>query len=112
MITNRTTRNTNPNLISLQLNGGAIAKPKNGDSLSATYSGAETYDSILVDGATETRTEKLVMAWYVSSGNLDLSKVNASESVKYKTDPPASQLLIIGVLRDERGGVDIVQSLL
>ena len=111
LITNRTALNSNPTLTTLHLNGGAIAKPNNGDYLSASYSGAETYDYLRVDGVTESRTEKLVMAWYVSSGNLDIAKANAGESVKYKSDPPATQLLMIGVLRDERGGVTVLESL-
>ncbi len=111
-ITNRTSLNTDPTLSSLKLNGGAIAKPSNGDSLSASYSGAETYDYMRVDGVTETRTEKLVMAWYVSEGELDISKATAAESVKYKSTPPSGNLLVIGVLRDERGGVAVQDDLL
>lgn len=111
LITNRTTLNTNPTLSALLRNGGAISKPNNGDYLSATYSGTETYDYLRIDGVTENRTEKLVMAWYVSSGNLDIAKASAGESVKYNSDPPATQLLMVGVLRDERGGVAVVESL-
>lgn len=111
-ITERTILNSNPALSSLLINGGPIAKPQNGDYLSAVTSGAETYDYLLVDGITESRSEKLTMAWYVSSGTLDTPKANASESIRYKSDPPATQLLIIGVLRDERGGVAVLDSLL
>jgi hypothetical protein len=63
-----------------------------------------------VDGTTETRTKKLVMAWYISSGTLNLSKVNAADTVKYTSDPPSS-LLIVGILRDECGGVSVVHAL-
>jgi hypothetical protein len=110
-LTNRTIKNTNPILSALTLNGGALTMPNNGDVLGATYSGVESYDYLRVDGVTETRTEKLVMAWYISSGTLNLSKVNASETVKYTSDSP-STLMIVGVLRDERGGVAVIQSTL
>ena len=110
LITNRTTLNANPSLTALKLNGGAIGKPKNGDYLNATYSGVETYDYMRADGLTESRTEKLMMAWYVNSGTFDMPKATAAESVQYKTDPPSGQMLIIGILRDERGGVDVVQT--
>lgn len=112
MVTNKTALNTNPTLTSLNLNGGSMAKPKNGDFLSATYSGAETYDYIRSDGVTENRTEKLSIAWYVSAGVFDMPTATAAESVQYKSDPPTGQLLIIGVLRDDRGGVTTLENLL
>jgi hypothetical protein len=111
LVTNRTTLNTNPSLTSLLLNSGAMAKPKNGDYFGINYSGTETYDYMRVDGVVESRTEKLVMAWYVSDGTLNISKANATETVQFKSDPPATPLLIIGVLRDERGGVAVTTSL-
>ena len=112
LITNRTTLNNNPTLSTLLLNGGTIAKPQNGDYLSAVSSGPETYDYLRVDGITEARREKMAMAWYVSSGNLDMPKVTASESIRYKSAPPTTQLLILVVLRDERGGVAVLDSML
>jgi hypothetical protein len=114
LVTNRTTPNlnTNPTLTALQLNSGPISKPNLNDHLNVSFSGVETYDYIRVDGLTETRTEKSVMAWYISDGTINISKANASESIQYQTDPPTGQLLIIGVLRDERGGVDVRENLL
>lgn len=111
-ITNRTVLNTNPILTTINLNGNGLARPANGDMLTAVYSGAESYDYQLVNGLTETRTEKLVMAWYVSDGIIDMPKTNANESIMYKSDPPIGQLLVIGILRDERGGVAVFQSVL
>jgi hypothetical protein len=112
LLTNRTALNSNPTISSFLLNGSAISKPNLNDYLSASVSGAENYNTILADGTIENRNETLTMAWYVSYGELNISKATASESVQYKTSPPASQLLIIGVLRDERGGVAIRESFL
>ncbi len=112
LVTNRTTLNSNPTLSALLLNGSTISKPNLNDYLSASVSGSENYNTILADGSLENRNETLTMAWYVSSGELNISKASASESVQYKTSPPSSQLLIIGVLRDERGGVAVRESLL
>lgn len=111
-ITNRTSLNSNPILNALLLNGAVIGKPRLDDSLNAVFSGVESYDFMMVDESIENRSEKLVMAWYVSSGIFDMPKTNASESVRYKSDPPNSPLLIIGVLRDERGGVSVLDNLL
>jgi hypothetical protein len=112
LVTNRTALNSNPTLSGFLLNGSTLAKPNLNDYLSATVSNAENYNFILVDGTTENRNESLTMAWYVSSGELNTSKVNASESVQYKSSSPSTSLLIIGVLRDERGGVSVKESLL
>lgn len=112
LITNRTTLNSNPTLSGFLLNSSTLGKPNLNDYLSASVSGVENYNFVLVDGSVENRNETLTMAWYVSSGELNISKTNASESVQYKSTPPSSSLLIIGVLRDERGGVTVRESLL
>jgi hypothetical protein len=112
LITSRTSLNSNPALNGLLLNSSTLAKPNLNDYLSATVSGVENYDFVLVDGTVENRNETLTMAWYVSSGELDISKANASESVKYKSNQSSSPLLIVGVLRDERGGVSVLDNLL
>ncbi len=112
LLTNRTVLNSNPTLSGLLLNGSTISRPNLNDYLSASVSGSENYNTILDDGIIENKNETLTMAWYVSSGELNISKATASESVQYKTSPPSTQLLIIGVLRDERGGVAVRESLL
>lgn len=112
LVTNRTDLNTNPTLSALLLNSSTISKPNLNDYLSATASGSENYNTILADGTLENKNEALTMAWYVSSGELNISKASASESVQYKNSTPTTQLLIIGVLRDERGGVAVRESLL
>jgi hypothetical protein len=47
----------------------------------------------------------------MSDGTLNISKANATETVQFKSDPPVTPLLIIGVLRDQRGGVAVTTSL-
>jgi len=112
LVTNRTSLNTNPTLTNLLLNGSTIGKPQLNDYLSATATGSQNYNYVLVDGQIENRNETLSMAWYVSSGELNTAKTSASESVIYKSTPPSSSLLIIGILRDERGGVAVRENLL
>lgn len=112
LVTNRTALNTNPTISALLLNSSTISKPNLNDYLSATTSGSENYNTIIADGTLENRNETLTMAWYVSSGELNISKANANESVQYKNSTPSTPLLIIGVLRDERGGVAVRENLL
>jgi hypothetical protein len=113
-ITNRSSPNlnNNPSITSLNLNGGIINKPNLGDLLSLSFTGIETYELMNVDGVLENRTEKLVTAWFISDGELDNSKTNAEDSIVYKSNPPMAKLLIISVLRDDRGGVDVLESFL
>lgn len=102
----RTIKNANPSISSLNLNGGAFAaKPIKDDAFSVSTDLPETYDVIQVDGASETILESYEVAWYVSSGEVDKPKAKATQSVKYKDDPPSDPLLIMAVLRDERGGL-------
>jgi hypothetical protein len=104
--------NTNPSITTMNLNGAAIgAKPSKDDSLSLTTAAAESFNYQNVDGSSESRTEKLEAAWYVSKGEISMPKARANQSVKYKTNPPSSDLLILSILRDGRGGFDVVREI-
>jgi hypothetical protein len=105
LVSERTIKNTNPQIDSILLNGSAIgAAPLDGDRLSlATVSGAESYDVITADGNLETRTEIFEVAWYTSLGKFDKPKASSDERVKFQGDQPD---FILAVIRDERGGID------
>jgi hypothetical protein len=110
LATTRTTLNQHPSVSGILLNGGAIAgKPSKDDRLKVQVSAPETYTYINVDGSSEVKTENLQTAWYVSEGELDTSKASVSESVKFKSSTPTGTMLIISIVRDERGGVEFRQ---
>jgi hypothetical protein len=100
-------RNKNPAISRLELNGSVLGsnKPKKNDELSAIANAPEAYSVILSDGTTENRTETYRVAWYLSAGTVNKPKARIDVPVEYLDDPPADDLLVIAVVRDERGGV-------
>jgi archaellum component FlaF (FlaF/FlaG flagellin family) len=112
--TNRGVTNTNPSITDLLLNGVTIGatKPNKNDKLKVTTAAPETYNFINVDGSQEVKTEELQVAWYVSYGELNKPKTEAQEDVKYLSNPPGSTMIILSLLRDDRGGFSIRRSVL
>jgi hypothetical protein len=108
--TTRTPLNTNPTGSAILLNGAAFSgNPKEKDKLSMTSSAPESYDYVNVDGSVETKVEKLEVAWFVPEGEFDKPKADLSEEVELTKSPPAASYVLIGILRDDRGGVEVVR---
>jgi hypothetical protein len=82
--------------------------PKN-DILEVTSNLPQTYEYITLDGNTETRTEELAVAWFVTQGEFDKPKSDVNESVKYLGSAPTVPSIVLTVVRDNRGGVEIVR---
>jgi hypothetical protein len=107
IVTERTSLNSNPTGGEVLVNesdfAGAVSK---GDNLEYQANSPETYSFINVDGTTELKEEEYSVAWYLSGGEVDLSKTNSREKTeitKLTEDP----LVIVAVLRDDRGGVEV-----
>jgi hypothetical protein len=104
--TNRASLNTNPTASAINLNGSAITtRPGVGDALSVTTSGAETYDIQNVDGTVESRSESFEAAWFVTAGEINAPQSLASSAVRYKSIQAGVAMVVIVVVRDERGGL-------
>ena len=102
--------NQNPSGSSILLNGSAIATaPSENDILEVTSNLPQTYEYITLDGNTETRTEELAVAWFVTQGEFDKPKSDVNESVKYLGSAPTVPSIVLTVVRDSRGGVEIVR---
>lgn len=113
LATNKAVLNTNPVGSAILLNGAAIGTElSKDDQLTVTSSSQETYDYISTEGTTETLTEEFQIAWFVSEGKFDKPKSDLAETVKYLGDTPIASSLVIAVVRDERGGVEVVRQLL
>lgn len=109
--TDRATLNTNPTGSVVLLNGASLAEtPHEGDILNMTTSAPETYTYVNVDDSTETLSEGMSVAWFVSGAEFNKPKANLGEQVKLTTEPPAGPNLIIGIVRDDRGGVEVVRT--
>jgi hypothetical protein len=108
--TNRGSLNTNPTGSAVFLNGVAIASaPAKDDKLKVTTSSPGTYDFINAEGDTETRTEVFQVAWFITQGQFDKPKSDVDETVKYLGDAATIPSLVISIVRDDRGGVEIVR---
>jgi hypothetical protein len=102
--------NQNPSGSSILLNGSAITTaPSKNDILEVTSNLPQTYEYITLDGNTETRTEELTVAWFVTQGEFDKPKSDVNESVKYLGSAPTVPSIVLTVVRDNRGGVEIVR---
>lgn len=109
--TNRVSLNANPTGSAVLLNGSAFAgTPQKEDKLNLTTSTPEIYSYVNVDGNTESKSEDMDVAWFVSEAEFNKPKAELGEEVKLTEQPPAGPYLIIGIVRDDRGGVDIVRT--
>jgi hypothetical protein len=113
VVTNRGPTNTNPIPGTMNVNGAGVSTiPLDGDKLTVSSSGAETYDFRNIDGTTETRTEKFEVAWYVSRGKFDKPKANIDDTVEYQGKPSSDPVVFLAIIRDERGGIEFVKEYL
>lgn len=103
--------NTNPTGSIVSLNGAPIGtRPEEDDELTITTSTPQTYDYQNVDGSIENRTEEFEVAWFVTDGRLDKPKSEIDDTVKYLGKTATSASLVVALVRDERGGLNIVRS--
>lgn len=107
----RATKNTNPTLTQILSNGSALAALPAGDvSLSADYTAGsiESYQVQLSDGTLNSKAESLTTTWFVSDGKVQYTRTIGGESTKFtppSAAPAGRNVLVIGVIRDARGGV-------
>ncbi len=108
--TTRTTLNANPVGGVVQKNGGALGGSlQKEDKLTISGAAAESYDVVNVDGTQETKTETLSVAWYITHGEFDRPKTRPAEETEYQDSPLSSQMILVSVIRDERGGVQVLR---
>ena len=111
--TNRGTFNNNPTISNVLLNGVAIAvKPNKDDKFKVATSAPETYTFMNVDGSQKVKSEEQAVAWYVSFGELNKPKAEVNEDVKYLSNSPGSTMIVLCLVRDDRGGIVFQRSVL
>lgn len=107
LATSRGSLNSNPATPTILLNGSALSSvPREGDNVSVTGLTPETYQFQNVDGTTETRTESLEVAWFMSTGEVNRPKAQAQDSAEF-TEAPGPNFLILSAIRDGRGGFSV-----
>lgn len=110
-VTNRASLNTNPTVSQIAFNGSnASGIPSENTNLTCNGSGTETYQKYNIDGSLETKVENLTVAWYVTHGKLNSSKVDVSVPVKFDRDGQnIPSFAVLCIVRDERGGIALTR---
>jgi hypothetical protein len=110
--TDRGSFNANPSGGQILINNASVGSSLvEGDSLKAVGVNPETYDFITVAGDTETRSEDIGIAWYTTDGKFSRPKTDLNESTEYK-DSTKDEVLLISIIRDDRGGVQVLREAL
>ncbi len=107
------TPNANPVMGDLLVNGGSLVSLPSGEvSLSFTASStAESYNYVNGSGSSSTLTEVFETTWFITDGTLANPRTLVGESTTWKTPEGAAsgrQSVVVGVLRDGRGGVAVL----
>ncbi len=106
IVSNRTSKNSNPLTPTMRLNGAALtSRPVVNDVLTIdNLTGEETFQAYFSNGTLTTLTESYELAWYVTKAKLSAGKVAEGDSVKFETAPEGGAFAAVVVVRDERGG--------
>ena len=103
LFTTKTTLNSNPSISQFLVDGQVwSALPTSEVELSAQTSTAEDYTYQTSDGDILNSTENLQVTWFVTGQELSRSRTLEGEATKWK--PGASPGVLVGIVRDGRGG--------
>ncbi len=108
--------NANPTLSDLLVDGASLTTLPGADAnLSSTFSSSpETYQYMSNDGSTKSFTETFETTWFVSDGEVEIPRTFTGETTVWKAPVAASgrKSVVVGVLRDGRGGISVMVKLL
>jgi hypothetical protein len=102
--------NLNPQLTSVQANGGPfLSAPGASTTLQPVFGavGAESYLVLQADGSTRAQSETLTTTWFISDGTVDYFRTEGTGATTYTppdTPPTGRSTVFVVVSRDERGG--------
>ncbi|MBL7716132.1 MAG: hypothetical protein JNL01_11770 [Bdellovibrionales bacterium] len=102
--------NTNPTFTDILADGATLAAlPTAKTSLSASFSGMQgSYPALRNDGSSTTLTEEATITWFFSDGEYERFRTTSTLTTNEWTPPtsaPAGRgVVVVGVIRDGRGG--------
>jgi hypothetical protein len=111
LLSNKTTVNTNPTLADLKESGGSLLTlPTSPVALSFSAGASpESYEFLRSDGVKIPLDEVFEVTWFISDGSVKTSRTRLGEELEWSppSSPPASgrKVVVVGILRDGRGGV-------
>jgi hypothetical protein len=108
-ITDRGTLNSNPEIDEVRLDGSELTSAPSGSgtlSVTLTASGEpEKYAELTGNGTTQSQTESYLVSWFASPGDITLGRVLFGQTSELDTN---QSTVLIAVVRDRRGGTDVV----
>jgi hypothetical protein len=112
LISNKTP-NTNPAISDLLANGASLTTLPTGDATMSFTAGStpETYVYLTTDGVSQTLTETFETTWFISDGEIENPRTKAGQTTTWTTPgaaPSGRQTVVVGVLRDGRGGTGVL----
>lgn len=109
------TKNRNPSIASVLADGVALtALPLAAVEIGAIFAAGseETYDIMKSDLSLRSETEELIMTWFITDGELKLFRTIGTGTTKFTppaTAPTDHTAQLVGIARDERGGVSFIR---
>ena len=110
-VSQRTPKNKNPRIQDVLRNGNTGGSIQNNDTLSIDLLagfGAQTYESQDQEGIISEKNEELTTSWFTYKGTTDLRRTFIDEEAVFEQTPGTSNPFVVAVLRDDRGGIDVV----
>jgi len=106
----RPTPNQNPALQDILVDGSATQVPVEGSVVTYTLANPpETFDEIGQSGNNIGLEESYLATWFVLGGTLSLSRSGGEDKADFQTgEDPSIAPMIVAVLRDGRGGTDVL----
>ena len=111
--------NSNPIFLDILSDGSTLGPslPTSAVKLSADFpnsgaNGAEVYSEIESDGGLVNKTESLMVTWFVSAGSVAATRIVAGDFTRFSPPneiPSLGRVIVVGVLRDNRGGLAVVR---
>jgi hypothetical protein len=107
------TANANPVLADLLSNGASLAALPVADvELSFTATGTpESYQFMNTEGVLKPQTEVYETTWFITDGEIENPRTQLGQTITWKVPgaaPAGRQSVVVGVLRDGRGGTNVL----
>lgn len=102
--------NNNPRITELLINGEIGGELTDGATIDYRLDANEsrsTYDEFGSDGNLRQLEEAFLMTWFVSGGQLSFARTEPGLSNVFTSSEGQSSAVLVGVLRDGRGGLDV-----
>lgn len=109
-VSERSTKNSNPKIKNVLLDGLTSTSLKNKDKLSISIQpgfAQEDYEFKNDNGGIDTLTEEYRVSWFSYKGTTSLTRTFLDETTEFELDKGETNPFVVAILRDDRDGIDI-----